>query len=57
MAKNEVECQDCGNTLFDNSNEIKLCICYGEHRGEKIKVKLEKNNISSLLMYAQNLSK
>jgi len=39
MDKSDINCPDCGNTLFKNENDkqIKLCICYGDNMNKTIK--------------------
>ena len=42
--KSEIKCPDCTSTLHKKENDyIKLCVCFGEHMGNKIKIKKSEN--------------
>jgi hypothetical protein len=44
--KSEICCPDCRNTLYKNEKYVKLCICYGEYFGKKLKLKKKENKIT-----------
>jgi hypothetical protein len=45
LGKNEIQCIDCGATLYNGNDSIKLCVCYGEHVGNDIKIVKNENGV------------
>jgi hypothetical protein len=44
FVKKEISCPYCATKIYKGGDSIDLCICYGEHYGDSIKIKKNKNN-------------
>lgn len=43
LDKSEINCPDCGTTIYKGENHVKLCICYGDQMGKEIKIQKADN--------------
>lgn len=44
----QINCPDCGGTLYDGGSHLNLCICYGEDWDKQIKIQKSENSIKML---------